>query len=111
MQSYLVVHFSEDYINYSREGGDSYFLFGDSGDATIVGYAQSDTTIYFDAGSGKTPININEKEITSEEFSPESDNITLTINETDYDFELKEGENFYFVVSQDIGGEKHVARN
>ena len=107
----LMKNFSRDYINYVQQGVDFYFLFGNSNKVTFVGYSQLDVTIYVNVGSGKSAINLNNREIVSQEFTPTSDNITITIEETDYDFELKKGQNFYFVVSQDIEGEKHVVKN
>lgn len=39
------------------------------------------------------------------------DILTITYDGTDYEFPWREGENFYYVVSQKIGDEKYVARN
>lgn len=107
----LMENFSNDYINYVQEGKDSYFLFGNNNQITVVGYSQSDTTIYVNAGSGENQMNINGGEITSQEFNSTGDNITIKIEDVEHQFELKSGENFYFVISDNIGGEKHVVRN
>ncbi len=34
--------------------------------------------------------------------------VIVIIHGVEYVFELEKGENFYFVISQEIGGEKHV---
>lgn len=41
----------------------------------------------------------------------EIDKVIITIADVDYEFMLREGENFYFVIWQEIGGEKHVVSN
>jgi hypothetical protein len=107
----LMENFSENYINSVQGGIDFCFLFGTSSSIRIVAHFQSDTTIYLNTGAGESPISLTGGQTESEDFSPTSTNATITIQETDYSFELKEGKNFYFVVSQDIGGEKHVAKN
>lgn len=38
-------------------------------------------------------------------------NVVIRIEEVEYEFKLKSGENFYFVIWQKIGGEKHVVTN
>lgn len=50
----------------------------------------------------------------TQEFSKtgeQIDKVVITISNVDYEFTLKEGENFYFVIWQEIGGEKHVVTN
>ena len=37
--------------------------------------------------------------------------IIVTIEEIEYTFKLKLGENFYFVIFQEIGGEQYVITN
>ncbi len=39
------------------------------------------------------------------------DKIIFAHEETEYSFDLNKGKNFYFVLSQDIGGEKYVYTN
>ena len=107
----LMEDFTSKYITYVQNGGDYYFLFGNSDKITVVGYSKTIGTIDVDTGFEKTSIDIPAAEITSQEFNTPSDNIIITVNGTDYLFELKKGENFYFIVSQSIGGETHVTRN
>ena len=107
----LMETFSKYYINSTGNNGNYYFLFGNSSKVKLVGYSESGTTISIDTGTGKIPIEIDSGEILSEEFISPSDNIIISIDGTDYNFELKKGKNFYFVVSQNIGDEKNVARN
>jgi len=44
-------------------------------------------------------------------YTQTGDYINITINKTDYKFKLKEGQNFYFIISQELEGERYVARN
>lgn len=37
--------------------------------------------------------------------------LTVTYEGADYNFKMRDGENFYYIVSQYIDGEKYVARN
>jgi hypothetical protein len=37
--------------------------------------------------------------------------VVVRIEGIDYQFKLKAGENFYFIIWQEIGGEKHVVTN
>ena len=107
----LMENFSRNYIDYVQEGIDFYFLFGNSNKIRVIGHAQESKIIDVNFGSGKSSMNLNSEETLSNDFTPTSNTIILTIDEADYNFVLKDGENFYFVVSQDIGGEKHVVRN
>lgn len=40
-----------------------------------------------------------------------SDEITFVQDDIEYTFDLNKGKNFYFVITQDIGGEKYVYTN
>lgn len=108
----LMGKFVNDSINYNNNGEDFYFIFGDISGITFTGYSQTDSAISINISGEEIPINLAEREILFQKFIPESENtIILTIDSTNYEFELKDGKNFYFVVSQEIGGEKYVARN
>ncbi len=37
--------------------------------------------------------------------------IIVTVDEIKYEFSLKSGENFYFIISQEIEGEQHIITN
>ncbi len=103
--------FLKDYINYAKEGKNLYFIFGDANAITITGYSQENNVIYVNPGSGENPMTINSRNITSSDFIPSAQNITLKINETKYEFNLKPGKNFYFVALQSIGEENYVVKN
>lgn len=45
-----------------------------------------------------------------ESIGDNREKITCTLNSIEYEFELTPGENFYFIISQEINGEQHVVR-
>lgn len=98
---------AQQYINAESGSKDLYFMFGTSGGSgniTLKGYQKSDENVYLDSN-----------QVTSSSggflFSevPSGNILNLTINQTSYFFSLKDGENFYFLISQAAGGEKDVA--
>lgn len=107
----LAGDFIDDYINYNDDKKDSYFLFGNTNNIKVFGYSESDKIIYVDAGSGYVEMSITAGEISSHEFTPAGNDIIIKIDEKDYEFKLKSGENFYFVILDNIKGEEHVVRN
>ncbi|HLC77792.1 MAG TPA: hypothetical protein VJH92_01575 [Candidatus Nanoarchaeia archaeon] len=44
-------------------------------------------------------------------YTSGSDSVTISYQNSDYDFELREGKDFYFIMSQEIGEERYVATN
>jgi hypothetical protein len=107
----LMKNLSADYINYVRDGEESYFLFGDNSSITVRGYSETEKTIYVDFGSGKTAMEMNAGQISSSDFTPTSSSITLTIEGKDYLFALKSGKNFYFILFEKINGDEYAIRN
>ena len=78
-----------------------------------VDYSESsaDTEFYFITGENpqiKAYQYLNGIETEISTVSVEGDKIILTLEETDYEFDLMPEENFYFIISQEIKGEKFV---
>ncbi len=87
--------FIVDYKDYAGEGKDIYFIFGDSSSQglTIVGY--EDLVL-----------------MTNPPDIPTSGGkVSVTIEDVTYEFDLVSGQTFYFIVSQEIDGDKYVATN
>ena len=66
--------------------------------------------------NSKTPtgqiIKVNEKEFMVRNFPINGeDHLTIKINNINYDFKLDKDQYFYFVISEDIQGEKHITTN
>ena len=94
-----------------------YFIFGNSEEITVMGYQQlvEEETIYIESkevGGEPHPhpleLELSKKRAGSEKFSPRGNIIIITINEIEYEFNLKPGENFYFIIVQTIEGEQYV---
>ncbi len=107
--SELLKDFTQDYIDYAGEGRELYFVFGNYEGITVVTYQDLvEKTISLDIGEGDSPLLITKGTYVSEKFIPKENLVKIKINEVEFEFELKSGENFYFVIFQEIEGEKHI---
>jgi len=82
--------FGEDYSSHIGEGVEIYFISGK--DPQIKAYQY---------------LNGAETDVSSDLVIGD-DKIIFTLNEIDYEFDLSSGENFYFIVFQEIKGEAYV---
>lgn len=98
----LVRNFIDNYVGYIEGGIEVYFLFGNWEKITIVKYQE--INYYGLVLDGEYSSTYIEEEIIE---NPEKD-VVVNINENSYEFRLKPGENFYFVISQEIGEEQDV---
>ena len=105
-----MITFANDYINYVNKD-DSYFIFGDGAGITVTAYSDISKTITLGGVSGDDTMILTAGQIKSQDFTPNSNDLILTIDGKSYGFELKDGKNFYFLIFSDIGGEKHAVRN
>lgn len=81
--------FGKDYSSYIGEDIEFYFITGDENNIDAYKY-----------------LNGYETQLSDPEI--EDDKIIFTLNGEEYEFELKSGENFYFVINQEIKGENYV---
>ena len=103
----LLINFTKDYSKYSIAES-LYFIFGNQNQITVAGYKKIDSgSIFVDVGSGNEELSLNKGEYGSRDFGP-AENIEITIDGIIYDFTLKSGENFYFIISKEIDGEKYI---
>ncbi|MBA7693811.1 hypothetical protein ES703_102400 [subsurface metagenome] len=86
----LLNDFIESYAEYIEEGIEIYFIFGNSEKITIIGYRELEDVPSIDV------------------YTDPGKEIIVTINGTEYKFKLKSGENFYFIISQEIEGEEYI---
>ena len=104
--------FIEEYQKYQDTIGEDrelYFIYGDVNDIYIISFKEIQvTTKVVGVGEISTPTTIPEKEKTTVTSQGEIDTINVIINEREYPFELKPGENFFFVISQEVEGEQHI---
>ena len=100
----LLKGFIEDYEAYAGDGKNLYFIFGDTTSINILAY-QELTEIVNVAGSEMTIDGMGSKVYNLEAGETK---IEIEIDNVGYQFDLNGGYNFYFVISQEIEGEKHV---
>jgi hypothetical protein len=104
----LMENFIENYVNYIQEEKNIYFIFGNSQKINVIGYQEVvEESVCVDVGGICTPyLTIGE----TQEFLVREGvtKVGISIGGIEYDFKLKRGENFYFVIWQTISGEKHV---
>ncbi|MCX6749759.1 MAG: hypothetical protein NTW17_03400 [Candidatus Pacearchaeota archaeon] len=99
----LIQNFTQDYINSESSDKNLYFVFGTQSNITLKLYQNNENNVFLDNNfvtnsSGTIVSNIN----------PAGENINLTIDTNSYTFDIKSGENFYFVISKEAEGEEYV---
>jgi len=108
----LLENFTELYTEYVGEGKELYFVFGDDEEVSVATYSDiTEVEISVDVGDKKIGGTIKKQEYKKEDYAPTGDNVEIDIGETKHQFELKPGENFYYIISQNIGGEEYVITN
>jgi hypothetical protein len=105
----LLINFIGNYSKYSEEK-DLYFIFGDRSKITVIVYQESGEEIYVDVGDGNELLTMSGG-TGKKDFNPILNEVTITVKGTEYNFEIKSGENFYFIISQEIEGEQYVVTN
>ena len=104
----LLEEFIEDYSQY-REVNELYFVFGNTGEITVTGYQElSEESIIVNVGVEDLPVSFDSQTASSEIFFPSANKVILNVNKEDYEFELRAGENFYFIMIKTIRGEEHI---
>jgi len=110
----LMENFAKNYVNYIEEDKNIYFVFGNKEEIRVLGYQEIEPEKVC-IGLNNEPVDCNiamEKTQTFSSNKNEIDKVVIKIgeapNEYDYQFRLKPGENFYFVIWREIKGEKHV---
>ncbi len=99
----LLKQFVESYVDYAGAGKNLYFLFGDSESLTMKAYQEVAESISIDGQSMTITGGEGEKTHT-----PSGSQVIVMIEDVEYQFDLEAGENFYFIVSQEIEGEKYI---
>lgn len=107
--------FVSNYSEYIGEDTEISFVFGNPDDttATVVNYEE---VILGDIDYGSSKITSTKRISTEEssEIETQEGNKKVTriiFNDVEYEIELKPGENFYFVISQEVGEEVHTTRS
>ncbi|MFA4952983.1 MAG: hypothetical protein WC584_02065 [Candidatus Pacearchaeota archaeon] len=116
----IIKHFITLYTTYLESIGESmniYYVFGNPTEIKAYELVDVETGSFILTIDGATPItnNIIRKSIQelkeSGSYTTENGKVKVKIGENNYEFELKSGENFYFIISQKVGGEQYVETN
>ena len=84
-------NFAQNYSNYVGEEYTIYYIVGEMGDMDVY---------YFDSSGAQTGYSYEEV----------GSDLSVTIDDVDYDFDLKKGINFHFIIIDSRGNERHVAK-
>jgi hypothetical protein len=108
----LMENFITNYVGYMQDKKNIYFIFGNSKKINVIGYQEivnESVCVKVTTSSCAPYLKIGE----TQEFLVGTGitKVAITIGGIEYDFKLKRGENFYFVIWQSVGGEKHVITN
>ncbi len=105
----LMENFIKNYVSYIEEKKNVYFVFGNKDKVNVIAYQEIiKEDVYIDIGEGKSPLQVTGETQEFPATNGQIDRVVITIADIEYQFRLKKGENFYFVIWQEIGGEKHV---
>jgi hypothetical protein len=113
----LMEQFIKNYHQYEEEDRNIYFVFGNKEKINIVGYQdiEGESVCVKLNPSSSTPCqdysNIGETQTFTPSVGSEISIVVIMIANTQYEFPLNTGENFYFVIWQNIGGEKQVVKS
>ena len=105
----LFADFTDRYVDYLEGEKSVYFLFGSTSGMTIAGYQEKAREVIAISGSQNTSVTNSKGEFTTS-ISPQSNKLTLSIDDLQYDFLVLGGQNFYFIVSDIIGDSEYIAK-
>lgn len=109
----LLKNFTQNYSSYVKKGFDLYFVFGNADKLVIAGYkdlitgrislGQGETSSFLQITKGVyNSTTIEDVELDEGKF------VKVKIEDVEYKFELKKGDNFYFVIYQKTSGGTYV---
>ena len=100
----LMEDFINHYVSYKGEGKNIYFVFGNKDRINAVGYQKlEEETVCIRLDEGEcAPLTIGQGLETTKEFSKETeeqiDKVAIELGANRYEFKLRRGQNFYFVI-------------
>ena len=101
----LLDDFTQAYIDSESHDKDLYFVFGNENKITLKGFQKTPQTVRLN-----NAIITTGSEAFVGDINPGAgeENLRVSIAGNTYDFKLEPGENFYFIISQKIGGNEYV---
>jgi hypothetical protein len=109
--SNFLIDFASNYSEYLGEDTELSFIFGSPEDttATVVNYEEIITSsVSYGSSTITTTSRLENVTYSDVVSSGDTKTTRISFKGQDYDFELKPGENFYFVISQNVGEEVHT---
>ena len=86
----LLGQFIETYVTYMGSNKNLYFIYGDAGDLQVKAYEELvDVSNNYQA-------------------TIDGEKVVVSIEDVEYQFDLIAGQNFYFIISQEIDGGKYI---
>ena len=107
----LMESFIRNYEAYMGGDKNIYFVFGNSQKINVIGYqdiANESVCIKLNIYSSECVPYTQIGTTTEYPSTTTLTKVAINIGGNEYQFSLKSGENFYFVIWQKVGGEKHV---
>jgi cold shock CspA family protein len=101
----LLLYFSGAYDDLKGEDKNMYFVMGNSDNVFLYSFTEvlgGEVTIDF--GSTYAALQISNRQLGKTLLTPEGNKVTVEIEGVSQEFDLKPGQNFWFVISQDAKG-------
>jgi len=115
-----IENFTEEYFVYYSEkkerGSELVFIYGDRENVTVSTYSTENTgTVSVDYGTSSFELSGEDKYVSNKtSFIPSSTEdflVKVRVLGVDYDFNLKEGENFFFIINKNTTEERYIVGN
>ena len=101
--SQLIQNFTQKYIDTESRDKNLYFVFGNQNNITLKGYQNTAHAVSLDSTAVTSSSGAFLRST-----APLGNSVTLSIDKNSYIFTLKSGENFFFVISREVGGKEYV---
>lgn len=99
----LVQNFTQQYIDSQSRDKNLYFIFGKDDNITLKGYQNEPHDVVLEGNQVTSNFGTFLKTL-----DPATNSVNLSIDSNQYIFTLKNGENFYFLVSREIRGGSYI---
>ena len=106
----ILTGFIEEYSKYG-EINKLYFIFGNTQKIVVMGYQELEGEITVETETGTSQLHMYGGTPSNETYVSPGDRVTIIVNGVEYTFDLKPGENFYFILVITSEGEQHVVTN
>lgn len=104
----LMQNFTNYYVSYEGSNNkDIYFLFGTKSNITVSGNQKESKQVTLTSGASQVVITEQAGNFIGS-FDPSENEVVIHIDDNPYTFNLSSAENFYFVITQNVGGGEYV---